>query len=110
VDEEIARIAKEPPTAQELERAKNKIESGAVFALEPLGGFGGRAARLADYALRTGDPGYLDEDLARYRAVTAADVSEAARRWLLAPRVSLTVVPRGGEPGPAGAAGKGAVR
>ncbi|HSN91108.1 MAG TPA: pitrilysin family protein [Anaeromyxobacteraceae bacterium] len=110
VDEEIARIAREPPAAEELQRAKNKIESSAVFGLEPVGGFGGRAAKLADYTLKTGNPGYLDEDLARYRAVTAADVSEAARRWLGAPRVSLTVVPRAGGRGSAGAAGKEAVR
>jgi zinc protease len=109
-DEEIARIAREPPTGEELERARNKIESSAVFGLEPIGGFGGRAAKLADYYLRTGDPGYLDRDLARYRAVTAADVSEAARRWLGAPRVALTVVPSSGERKPAGAAGKEAVR
>jgi zinc protease len=96
IDEELARIAKEPPTAEELERAKNKIESGAVFALEPVGGFGGRAATLAGYYLRTGDPGFLPQDLARYRAITAADVSEAARRWLGDRRVALTVVPRAG--------------
>ena len=110
VDEEIARIAKEPPTGEELERARNKIESSAVFGLEPVGGFGGRAAKLADYYLRTGNPGYLEEDLARYRAVTAGDVSEAARRWLGAPRVALTVVPRAGERKPSAAAGKEGVR
>jgi zinc protease len=110
VEEEIARIAREPPAAEELLRAKNKIESSAVFALEPLGGFGGRAARLADYHLRTGDPGYLDEDLARYRAVTAEEVSAAARRWLSAPGVALTVVPREKEGDPGRASGKEAGR
>jgi zinc protease len=82
IDEELARLAAEPPTAAELERAKNKFEAGAVFGLEPVGGFGGRAASLAGYYVRTGDPGYLQEDLARYRAVTPADVSSAARIWL----------------------------
>jgi zinc protease len=98
VEEEIARLARVPPTTEELERAKNKIESAAVFGLEPVGGFHGRAATLAEYYLRTGDPGYLDEDLARYRALTAEDVSEAARRYLGKARVDLTVVPRAATP------------
>jgi zinc protease len=95
LDEEIARLAETPPTAQELERAKNKMESGAIFGLEPVGGFGGRAATLAGYYLRTGDPGYLTKDLARYRNATAEDVSAAVRTYLRGKgRVVLTVVPR----------------
>lgn len=95
IDEELARIAAQPPTAEELQRAKNKYEAGAVFGLEPLGGFGGRAATLAGYYVRTGDPGYLEQDLARYRLATAADVSEAARRFLRKDaRVVLAVEPR----------------
>jgi zinc protease len=95
IDEELARLAAEPPSAEELERSKNKIEAGAIFGLEPVGGFGGRAATLAGYYLRTGNPGYLGEDLARYRNTTAADVSAAVRTWLRKDaRVVLTVVPR----------------
>jgi zinc protease len=111
IDEELARLAAEPPSAEELERAKNKIESGAIFGLEPVGGFGGRAATLAGYYLRTGDPGYLDEDLARYRDATAADVSAAVRTWLRKDaRVVLSVLPRAdapAPPAPAAASAKG---
>ncbi|HEY7725175.1 MAG TPA: pitrilysin family protein [Anaeromyxobacteraceae bacterium] len=99
VDEEIARIAREPPAAAEIQRALNRIESSAVFALEPVGGFGGRAAALNRYFLDTGDPGYLPRDLARYRAVTPEAVSAAAARWLGPARVVLTVLPRGAEEG-----------
>jgi zinc protease len=100
IDEELAKLAAAPPTGEEVQRAKNKIEAGAVFGLEPVGGFGGRAATLANYYLRTGDPGYLEKDLERYRRLTAAEVSEAARQFLRKDaRVVLTVVPR-----PAGAA------
>jgi zinc protease len=96
IDEELSRIAAEPPSAEELARARNKIEASAVFGLEPVGGFGGRAATLAGYFVRTGDPGYLLEDLARYRAVTAADVSAAARTWLKKDaRVVMQVLPAG---------------
>jgi zinc protease len=96
VDEELARLARDGPTEEELTRAKNRIESGAVFALEPVGGFSGRAAVLNRYHFETGDPGFLPKDLARYREATAADVRAAVARWLSRPRVELTVVPRKG--------------
>src|SRR6266545_4971191 len=101
IDEELARLAAAPPSAEELERAKNKIEAGAIFGLEPVGGFGGRAATLAGYYLRTGNPGFLGEDLARYRTATGADVSAAVRSFLRKDaRVVLSVIPRAA---PAGA-------
>jgi zinc protease len=110
IDEEIARIASQPPTPTEVERARNRYLAGAVFGLEAVGGFGGRAATLAGYAVRTGDPGYLERDLARYRAVTPADVQAAARTWLRKEaRVVLQVVPAetaGSPPAPASAGGE----
>jgi zinc protease len=105
IDEEVARLAAEPPSAEELERAKNKIEAGAIFGLEPVGGFGGRAATLASYYLRTGNPGFLGEDLARYRKATAADVSAAVKQYLRNDaRVVLAVTPRSATSTPAAAA------
>jgi len=96
IDEEIDRISREPPTAEEVQRAKNKIESQVIFSLEPVGGFSGRASHLNAYYWETGDPGYLPKDLERYRAVTPEDVRSAASRWLRADRrVVLSVVPRG---------------
>src|SRR6266540_2029521 len=107
IDEELARLAAEPPSAEELERSKNKIEAGAIFGLEPVGGFGGRASTLAGYYLRTGNPGFLGEDLARYRDATGADVSAAVRSFLRKDaRVVLSVIPRAapaGAPAPVGA-------
>jgi zinc protease len=100
IDEELARIAAEPPSQAELARARNKIEATAVFDLESVAN---RAATLARYTLLTGDPGYLELDLLRYRDVTAADVSAAARTFLRKEaRAVLQVVPAEGA-GPAGA-------
>ncbi|MFN2442303.1 MAG: insulinase family protein, partial [Thermoanaerobaculia bacterium] len=53
-----------------------------VSQLERIGGFGGKADRLAQYNTFLGDPGYFDEDMARYRAVTPAAVKNAAAKWL----------------------------
>jgi len=113
IDEELARLAAAPPTPEELERAKNKVEAGAIFGLEPVGGFGGRAATLAGYYLRTGNPGYLAEDLARYRSASGEDLSAAVRTYLRKDaRVVLTVVPRAAAPAgaPTPAAAKGEQR
>jgi zinc protease len=96
IDEEIEKLKKEPPNEGELTRARNKVESGAVFSLEPVGGFGGRAATLNRYYWMTGDPGFFPKDLERYRAVTGEDVRAAAARWLRKDaRVVLTVMPKG---------------
>jgi zinc protease len=108
IDEELARIAATPPTALELERAKNKIEAGAVFGLEQVSA---RAAMLAGYEVRLGDPGWLPRDLARYREVTTRDVQEAARTYLRRDgRVVLTVVPRPDPPAPSAAPTAGGAR
>ncbi len=97
IDEEIRRLAREGPTDDELQRARNRVESQVIFGLEPVGGFGGRAAHLNEYYGETGDPGYLAKDLARFRSVTADDVKAAVARWLDTDhRVVLTVVPRSG--------------
>jgi zinc protease len=99
IDEEIARLAKEGPTQEELDRAKNKIEAQMIFALEPVGGFGGRAAVLNTYAVHTGDPGFLAKDLERYRAVTREDVKRSVAEHLgPKARAVVTVFPRKGGP------------
>jgi zinc protease len=73
-----------------------------IFSLEPVGGFGGRAAHLNDYHWERGDPGYLEKDLERFRALTPADVRTAAMAWLANDRrVALTVTPRVLAPVPA---------
>ncbi|HVR42986.1 MAG TPA: pitrilysin family protein [Thermoanaerobaculia bacterium] len=82
VGEEVARLAKSGPTPAEVERAKTKWEYGFVSGLERIGGFGGKADRLAQYNTFLGDPGYFDEDVARYRAVTPAAVRSAVAKWI----------------------------
>jgi zinc protease len=101
IDEEVAKLAKEPPTQGELERAVNKAISGTIFGLEPVGGFGGRAATLNRYYFATGDPGYLPKDVGRYPKLRPEDLRDAAAKYLAkGARVVLTVLPRkGGAPG-----------
>jgi len=82
VTEEIARFAKDGPTAEELERAKTKWEFGFVSGLEAIGGFGGKSDLLNQYNTFLGEPGKFDEDLARHRNATAQSVRDAVAKYL----------------------------
>jgi zinc protease len=78
IDEELTRLRNEGPEAAEVERARNGIETRIVEGLERLGGFGGVANRLNTYNHFLGNPGYLEQDIRRYRDVTPASVKTFA--------------------------------
>jgi zinc protease len=96
VRDEIAALADAGPDESELERVRNVIETAFVDALQTVGGFGGRADRLNMYAFFVSDPGYVADDLRRYRDATSGMVAAALRRSTAdtAP-AALHVVPRG---------------
>jgi zinc protease len=94
IDEEIDRLAAAPPDAREVERALNQQEASFYRRIERVGGFGGKADQLNSYYTATGTADYFEKDLARYRAVSAADIQAAAAKYLLKDRrVELSVVP-----------------
>jgi zinc protease len=94
IDEEIQKLQREAPTAHELERSVNQIESSFYNRMERVGGFGGKADQLNAYYTYAGDPDWFNEDLARYRALSVTDISAAALQFLpLDKRVELTVEP-----------------
>src|SRR6266576_3571588 len=82
IDEEIARLQKDDPSAHEVERSLNQIEASFYNRMERLGGFGGKADQINGYFSKTGDPDYFNEDLGRYRALSASDVRAAAEAFL----------------------------
>jgi zinc protease len=79
VESVVEEMRKSGPTEAEVERAKRNIVGGLVRSVERVAG---KADQLNAYLMYTGDPGFLPKDLARYRAVTAAQVLEAARMQL----------------------------
>ncbi|MSQ11737.1 MAG: insulinase family protein [Dehalococcoidia bacterium] len=93
VEEELARLRREPPTAEELDRAKNRLEAMHIYQLEHVGGFGGRADQLNAYNVMAGDPDVINTDLDSFRAVHAEDVQRVARSILGERRVRLVVTP-----------------
>jgi zinc protease len=101
VDEEIVKLQQAPPTPREFQRAINQIEASFFNRMESIGGFSGKGNQLNAYFTTTGNPDFFNEDLARYRALSAADIQAMAKFWLPTNRrVELTVEPmKGQQPG-----------
>jgi zinc protease len=83
IHEEISRVAKEGPTEEELDRIKAKREFDFVSGLERIGGFGGKADRLAMYNTYLGAPDFIREDYERYQNLGCEDIRSAAESYLL---------------------------
>ena len=94
VDEELAKVRSELVSAAELDKAKNGYESQFVFSL--MSGQR-RAEVLNSYAYFAGDPGFIDKDLERYRAVGADGLRVWAKKTIVPGRVVVTVSPKGGK-------------
>jgi predicted Zn-dependent peptidase len=103
VNAEIEKMKAEAPTPAEIERAYNSREASFVYGLQTVGGFGGKDDQLNSYATFLKNPGYFEQDLARYRTIKPADVLRAAQGYLTDKRLIVTVVPR--RAGMTGAAG-----
>jgi zinc protease len=95
VDEELARLKAEAPTAREVQRFQNQAEAQTLRGLERVGGFGGKADQLNGYYFYTGNPDYFEEELSSYRALLPSDVRAAAQQYLGPGRVLVSVVPAG---------------
>ena len=99
IDEEIAKLQNEPPSEHELDRSINQWEASFYNRMESAGGFGGKGDQLNAYYTSTGDPDWFNEDLARYRSLSASDVQAAAAEFLLKDRrVELIVMPEPKQP------------
>ena len=94
IDEELAKLREHGPDAAEVDRARNVIETRMVEGLERFGGFEGVANRLNTYNHFLGNPGFLGDDIQRYRDVTPASVKTFVLQQLApAARVVAYAVP-----------------
>src|SRR5467141_3986831 len=82
INAEIDAFRKDGPTAAELTRARNVIESRIIAGLETLGGFGGVADRLNSYNHYLGTPDFLAADIARYENSTTESIQAFAQGQL----------------------------
>ncbi len=94
LDAELDQLGRIPPSDVELRRAKRNIEARLYRGIERLNGNGSRADILNAMQMWRGDPGFVNQLVARYRAVTPAQVQDAARKILASDaRVVLIVNP-----------------
>lgn len=89
---EVDRLRRDGVTEAERARALALAASGWVMGLQSAGV---RADKLSQFATYYGDPRRVNEELARYRAVSCADMHSIAQRLLGDDnRASLSYVPR----------------
>jgi zinc protease len=91
--EQVRKIQEQPPAADEVARALNRIETHVIRSMESNSGFGGLADQLNHYNVMKGDPGYLSKDFERYQKVTPEDIQRVAKKYLGPGRVVLDVLP-----------------
>jgi zinc protease len=96
VDEELAKMRATPAGDAEVERARAQLLSHLVFDVERVTA---RANMLNQYNQGTGDPGFIEKDVARYQAVTPAGMQKTATTFLPEKkRIVAIVVPTAGAP------------
>ena len=76
---EVDRMRTQPPDEAELMRARTQIASSVVRSRQTNSGI---ALMLVQSVAERGDPGLVNDDLARYLAVTGEDVVRVARTYL----------------------------
>jgi zinc protease len=81
-------------TPEQLSRVKASVRYQFVDGLQTMGGFGGRADRLAEGQTFYGDPNWVNRRLADIDAVTLDQVKAVASTYLIpSNRVTLVFVP-----------------
>ncbi|WP_440875162.1 M16 family metallopeptidase [Thalassotalea sp. PLHSN55] len=77
----------------DLTKAKAQMEAGFVFGLQSVSG---KVSQLAANETFTGNPNYIEEDIARYANVTKADVLRVYKEYIKdKSAVIMSVVPNG---------------
>jgi zinc protease len=92
VDAEIAALHDTLPGADEMERVRTQIASSFVRGRQTYNSI---AVAMVRSAVERDDPGAINADLERYRAVTPADVQRVARQYLtLENRTTIEYLPQ----------------
>ncbi len=89
LDRLLSAARQQPVTAQELERAKARLELGLVAGLETADG---KASTLGFYEVVLGRPNAAFERLDAIRRVTESDLLRVARRYLVESARTIVVV------------------
>jgi zinc protease len=102
--EEVARVRDHAVTAGELDKAKNQLAASFIFGLQTVDGV---ARELGQYQYVYGDWREFPKGASRYLAVTAADVTRVARKYLVDANLTLVTLQPAPPAAPARAQVKG---
>ena len=91
--EELARLLRDGPTPEEVERVKTARVANIIRGLQHVGGLGGKADLLASGQTFQGTPAFFKTQLAQIEAATPADLKAAGQRWLSDGDFNLKVTP-----------------
>ncbi|HZJ67024.1 MAG TPA: pitrilysin family protein [Kofleriaceae bacterium] len=93
IDEEIARLATEGPTADEVAQARAVLQASFIRGIERIGGFGGKADVLAQCQTFVGNPSCYRTSLATFESATAAQLKALAAKWIRRGAFTLQIDP-----------------
>jgi zinc protease len=93
INEEVAKLLKNGPTQDELNRVRTQYFARFVRGAERIGGFGGKSDILARSQVYGGSPDAYKKTLEWMAKATPADVVAAGRRWLSDGEYTLDIEP-----------------
>lgn len=88
--EEVGKLAAKGPTADELRKAKNQVQSGTMFGLENAQGL---AEALGRSWILSGDPAQVLRDADEIEKLTGADIQRVTKQYLTPDRATIVVIP-----------------
>ena len=93
IDKVVAEFLANPPSKNELKRAKTGIEASTIRGIEQVGGFSGKATVLAQGELYANDPGFFKKRLNWITSAAAKDVQKVSQKWLSNGFYQLAILP-----------------
>jgi len=87
--EEVGRALSEPPSLQELQKARTNLASEQYYHLETVDGL---ARNFGHYQDLFGDPSYFERFMKQVQSLTPKDVLKAARKYLSASNFTFVVM------------------
>jgi predicted Zn-dependent peptidase len=88
--DEVSRLAAKGPSADELRKAKNQLQSAFVYSLESTQGLGEAIGRTW---VLTGDPRLFLRDGDEIEKVSVADVQRVVKQYMSMDQATVVVIP-----------------
>jgi zinc protease len=88
--DEVGKLATRGPSADELRKAKNQLQSGYVFSLENTQGL---AETIGRTWILTGDPASFVREVDEVEKVSAADVQRVVKQYLSRDHATVVAIP-----------------